>query len=154
MPLLQAQGACDILGEEISRAVPNDKIKPQQIDPQQVLFGSNNGSNLKIRNIRAEQLDFSKGDGLIPCIVQDFVDGRVLMLGYMNRDAFEKSTETGKLTFWSRSREQIWTKGESSGNYLRLVDLQFDCDADTLLAVCMPFGPTCHTGRRSCFDNK
>lgn len=91
-------------------------------------------------------------DGLLPVIVQDSVTLRVLMLGYMNREAFDKTVATGLVTFWSRTRSQLWTKGETSGNHLRVVDLYPDCDMDTLLIKAIPTGPTCHRGTTACFD--
>lgn len=97
------------------------------------------------------QLDFAKGDGLIPAIVQNAVSGRVLMLGYMNREALEETIKTGKVTFWSRSKNRLWTKGETSGNYLNLVDMADDCDHDSVLILADPMGPTCHLGHESCF---
>ena len=97
--------------------------------------------------------DLSKNaGGLLPVIVQDSVTLKVLMLGYMNREAFDKTVAEGKVTFWSRSRECLWTKGETSGNYLHVVELLKDCDADTLLVLARPDGPTCHRGTPSCFD--
>lgn len=99
-----------------------------------------------------EQLDFEKVDGLMPAIVQNAVSGRVLMLGYMNRQALEKTLQTGLVTFWSRSKGRLWTKGETSGNFLNLVDIGTDCDNDSLLILARPQGPTCHLGRESCFD--
>ena len=97
--------------------------------------------------------DLSKNTGgLLPVIVQDSVTLKVLMLGYMNREAFEKTVAEGKVTFWSRSRECLWTKGETSGNYLHVVELLKDCDSDTLLVKARPDGPTCHRGTPSCFD--
>lgn len=98
-----------------------------------------------------EQLDFEKVDGLMPAIVQNAVSGRVLMLGYMNRQALEKTLQTGLVTFWSRSKGRLWTKGETSGNFLNLVDIGTDCDNDSLLILAWPQGPTCHLGRESCF---
>ena len=97
--------------------------------------------------------DLSKNaGGLLPVIVQDSVTLKVLMLGYMNREAFDKTVAEGKVTFWSRSRECLWTKGETSGNFLHVVELLKDCDADTLLVLARPDGPTCHRGTPSCFD--
>ena len=90
--------------------------------------------------------------GLIPAIVQDQADGCVLMLGYMNRESVEMTLEKGLVTFWSRSRKKFWTKGETSGNFLRLVDIYTDCDSDAILVVAEPKGPTCHTGKRTCFS--
>lgn len=101
-----------------------------------------------------EQLDFEKSGGLIPAIIQDAKTYQVLMLGYMNREAVEKTIEEQKVTFYSRSKERLWTKGETSGNYLDLVDIQKDCDSDTLLILANPHGPTCHTGEKSCFFEK
>ena len=98
-------------------------------------------------------LDFEKGDGLLPAIVQNAVSGRVLMLGYMNREALEKTIQTGKVTFWSRSKQRLWTKGETSENYLYFVDVAADCDRDALLVLANPQGPTCHLGRESCFGD-
>ena len=98
------------------------------------------------------QLDFSKFDGLLPAVVQDHADDRVLMVGFMNEEAFEKTVETGKVTFWSRSRNELWTKGASSGHYLIAKDIQVDCDLDTVLVSAESLGPgVCHNGFRSCF---
>lgn len=98
------------------------------------------------------ELDFEKTGGLIPVVVQDAGDQRVLMVGFMNEEAFKKTVEIGKVTFWSRSRNELWTKGESSGNYLAVKDIQTDCDKDTLLIQAESFGPgVCHNGYRSCF---
>lgn len=91
-------------------------------------------------------------DGLLPVIVQDSVTLRVLMLGYMNREAFEKTRETGLVTFFSRTRGTLWTKGETSGNHLQVVEMYPDCDMDTLLVKAIPTGPTCHRGTTACFD--
>ena len=92
------------------------------------------------------------GDGLLPVIIQDDRTLKVLMLGYMNEEAFEKTSETGLVTFWSRSRGELWTKGETSGNYLHVKSMYKDCDSDTLLIKAIPDGPTCHRGTTSCFD--
>ncbi len=91
-------------------------------------------------------------DGLIPGIVQDAQDGAVLMVGYVNAEALAKTLDTGDVWFWSRSRRALWHKGETSGNYLRLVEIRLDCDGDALLFRARPEGPTCHTGDRSCFS--
>ena len=100
-----------------------------------------------------EALDAAKqADGLIPAIIQDARTLRVLMLGYMNREAYEKSLSEGRVTFSSRTRRRLWTKGETSGNYLDIVSVTADCDNDTLLIRAIPHGPTCHTGAASCFD--
>lgn len=96
-------------------------------------------------------IDFDKGDGLVPVIVQDATTSKVLMLAYMNEEAYRLTKEGGRLTFFSRSRQEIWTKGETSGNYLRLVDIKTDCDGDTLLARAIPDGPVCHTGSDTCW---
>lgn len=92
------------------------------------------------------------GDGLLPVIVQDATTLKVLMLGYMNREAFEKTQAEGLVTFWSRGRKCLWTKGETSGNYLHVVQMYPDCDGDTLLIQARPDGPTCHRGTTACFD--
>lgn len=97
--------------------------------------------------------NFSKlTDGLLPVIVQDAVTLKVLMLGYMNREAFDKTMTTGKVTFYSRTRGELWTKGETSGHYLNVVNMFADCDSDALLVTANPIGPTCHRGTTSCFD--
>lgn len=98
-------------------------------------------------------LDFEKTNGMVPVIAQS-VSGEVLMMGYANREAFEKTFETNKLTFWSRTRNVLWTKGETSGNYLEVVRLRVDCDRDTVLATVKPKGPTCHTGSWTCFSSE
>ena len=97
------------------------------------------------------EIDFEKGGGLVPAIVQDADSRQVLMLGYMNQEAFEKTQSTGLVTFWSRSRNTLWTKGETSGNYLKLVDMKIDCDHDTLLVRATPCGPVCHEGTDTCW---
>ncbi|MBP5338730.1 MAG: bifunctional phosphoribosyl-AMP cyclohydrolase/phosphoribosyl-ATP diphosphatase HisIE [Prevotella sp.] len=99
-------------------------------------------------------IDFEKMGGLVPAIVQDADTRQVLMLGYMNPEAYEKTMETGKVTFWSRSRQTLWTKGETSGNFLELVDMKVDCDNDTLLVKVHPLGPTCHTGTDTCWGEE
>lgn len=98
-----------------------------------------------------EALAWDKQGGLLPAIVQDADSGRVLMLGYMNREAMRRTLETQQVTFFSRSRQRLWTKGESSGHMLELVVIEADCDGDTLLVQARPRGPTCHLGRESCF---
>ena len=90
-------------------------------------------------------IDFEKMGGLVPAIVQDATTKTVLMLGYMNKEAFDKTVETKKVTFYSRTRQCLWTKGETSGNFLNLVDIKVDCDNDALLVKANPQGPTCHT---------
>jgi phosphoribosyl-ATP pyrophosphohydrolase/phosphoribosyl-AMP cyclohydrolase len=97
------------------------------------------------------EIDFNKMDGLVPAIIQDAKTKNVLMLGFMNKEAYDKTVSTGKVTFWSRTRNQLWTKGETSGNYLKLVSIKNDCDNDTLLVKVNPVGPTCHTGTDTCW---
>lgn len=92
------------------------------------------------------------GDGLLPVIIQDYRTLKVLMLGYMNKEAYEKTASTGLVTFWSRGRNCLWTKGETSKNYLHVIEMFKDCDSDTLLIKAKPDGPTCHRGTTSCFD--
>ena len=92
-------------------------------------------------------------NGLLPAVVQDAFDGRVLMQAWMNREALEQSLETGRVTFWSRSRQALWTKGETSGNVLELVDVSPDCDGDCLLVLARPSGPVCHLGTATCFSS-
>lgn len=100
------------------------------------------------------QLDFEKSGGLIPAIIQDNKTQKVLMLGFMNGEAVEKTLESGKVTFFSRTKNRLWTKGEESGNFLNVVSLLVDCDNDTLLIKADPVGPVCHTGSDTCFDEK
>ena len=97
------------------------------------------------------KIDFDKCGGLVPAIIQDAKTKNVLMLGYMNQEAFDATMRTRKVTFWSRSRNCLWMKGESSGNFLNLVDVKVDCDNDTLLVRATPDGPTCHTGTDTCW---
>ncbi len=99
-------------------------------------------------------IDFQKGGGLVPAIVQDANTLRVLMLGYMNEEAYQKTLETKRVTFWSRTRKTLWTKGETSGNYLNVVDIKVDCDQDTLLVKALPEGPVCHTGKDTCWGEE
>ncbi len=103
------------------------------------------------RNQRKMKIDFEKMNGLVPAIVQDATTKNVLMLGFMNQEAYDKTLATGHVTFWSRSRNCLWTKGETSGNFLNLVSIQNDCDEDTLLVKVHPQGPTCHTGTDTCW---
>lgn len=100
------------------------------------------------------KIDFEKCGGLVPAIIQDATTKNVLMLGYMNEEAYNKTIETQKVTFYSRSRQCLWTKGETSGNYLNLVSMAIDCDNDTLLVKVNPVGPTCHTGTDTCWGEK
>jgi phosphoribosyl-ATP pyrophosphohydrolase/phosphoribosyl-AMP cyclohydrolase len=97
------------------------------------------------------EIDFNKSDGLVPVIIQDEQTLEVLMLGYMNREAYDKTTNEKVVTFFSRTKNRLWTKGETSGNYLHVKNIHIDCDNDTLLIKVKADGPTCHTGSRSCF---
>jgi phosphoribosyl-ATP pyrophosphohydrolase/phosphoribosyl-AMP cyclohydrolase len=100
------------------------------------------------------KIDFEKCGGLVPAIVQDAETRNVLMLGYMNQEALDKTLKTRKVTFWSRTRKTLWTKGETSGNFLHLVDIKVDCDNDTLLVRATPDGPTCHKGTDTCWGEE
>jgi phosphoribosyl-ATP pyrophosphohydrolase/phosphoribosyl-AMP cyclohydrolase len=99
-------------------------------------------------------IDFAKMDGLVPAIIQDNKTLKVLMLGFMNEEAYQKTVETGKVTFWSRTKNRLWTKGETSGHFLNLVSIQIDCDNDTLLVKVNPVGPTCHKGTDTCWGEE
>lgn len=99
-------------------------------------------------------IDFDKCGGLVPAIVQDATTRQVLMLGYMNPEAWEKTQQLGRVTFYSRTRQRLWTKGEESGHYLEVVDVKLDCDRDTLLIQAHPHGPTCHTGTDTCWGEE
>lgn len=99
-------------------------------------------------------IDFSKGDGLVPVVIQDNTTLQVLMVGYMNEEAYLKTETEGKVTFYSRSRQTLWTKGETSGNWLRVVTTETDCDNDAILIKAEPSGPVCHTGTWSCFGEQ
>ncbi|QGY45363.1 bifunctional phosphoribosyl-AMP cyclohydrolase/phosphoribosyl-ATP diphosphatase HisIE [Maribellus comscasis] len=103
----------------------------------------------ELKNI--DQVNFSKLDGLVPAVVQDNQSMKVLMVGFMNREALEKTQELGKVTFFSRTKNRLWTKGEESGNFLNVVSILIDCDDDTLLIKANPVGPVCHTGNDTCF---
>ncbi|MCK6262863.1 bifunctional phosphoribosyl-AMP cyclohydrolase/phosphoribosyl-ATP diphosphatase HisIE [Vibrio sp. ZSDE26] len=100
----------------------------------------------------SERIDWEKVDGLVPAVVQDFQSSQVLMMGYMNPAALQKTAETQQVTFYSRTKERLWTKGETSGNVLQFVNASLDCDNDTLLIKVNPIGPTCHTGTTTCWD--
>ena len=102
--------------------------------------------------INSENLAWGKGNGLLPAIIQDVNTGQVLMLAYMNADALAKTVDTKKVTFYSRSKDRLWTKGETSGNWLDFVSAEMDCDADTILIQAEPNGPACHTGSWTCFN--
>ena len=106
-----------------------------------------------LTNITQRPLDWGKGDGLIPTIVQNAATGQVLMLGYMNREALLSTVKSGNVTFFSRSKGRLWTKGETSGHFLKLVSVVPDCDDDALLILANPIGPTCHEGTQSCFGD-
>jgi len=97
------------------------------------------------------KVDFEKQGGLVPAIIQDYKTKNVLMLGYMNEEAYKKTINSGKVTFFSRSRQELWTKGETSGNFLEVKDVKVDCDHDTILVFAKPKGPTCHTGTDTCW---
>jgi len=99
-----------------------------------------------------KELNFDKGNGLVPAIIQDDKTDKVLMLGYMNAEAYSKTVSEGKVTFYSRTKERLWTKGETSGNFLNVVQIIQDCDDDTLLIKVDPVGPACHTGADTCFE--
>ena len=99
-------------------------------------------------------INWEKVDGLVPAIIQDNTSGQVLMLGYMNDEALNKTLETSQVTFWSRTKNRLWTKGETSGNVLELKSIKLDCDQDTLLVKVNPVGPTCHLGTTTCFDGE
>ena len=108
---------------------------------------------MKLTPARIDQLDFSKSpDGLLPAIIQDVTDDRILMLGYVNEESLRASFASERVTFYSRSKRRLWTKGESSGNVLHLLEAHTDCDRDAVLMLVHAEGPTCHTGQRSCFD--
>jgi phosphoribosyl-ATP pyrophosphohydrolase/phosphoribosyl-AMP cyclohydrolase len=106
---------------------------------------------LYFKEIENMNIDFTKMNGLIPAIVQDAVTGKVLMQGYMNEEALAKTQETGMVTFFSRSKDRLWTKGETSGNFMELVSIAVDCDGDSILVKANPKGPVCHTGADTCF---
>jgi len=101
-----------------------------------------------------KSIDFNKGDGLVPAIIQDVLTRKVLMMGYMNRESLSLTIHTGKVTFFSRSRKRLWTKGEESGNFLYFEEYTMDCDGDTLLVLARPAGSVCHTGKATCFGQE
>lgn len=100
------------------------------------------------------EIDYSKHNGLVPAIIQDALTNKVLMLGYMNEEAYQKTLDTKLVTFYSRSKNRLWTKGEESGNFLNLIDIKLDCDNDALLIKASPKGPTCHKGTDTCWNEK
>jgi phosphoribosyl-ATP pyrophosphohydrolase/phosphoribosyl-AMP cyclohydrolase len=104
--------------------------------------------------IAIETINFDKTNGLVPCIIQHAKTYQVLMLGYMNKEALELTLTEKKVTFFSRSKNRLWTKGEESGNFLNFVSIELDCDQDTLLCMALPEGPTCHTGSTSCWNDE
>mgnify|MGYP000845258150 CR=1 FL=1 len=106
---------------------------------------------MKLKN-QIMKIDFLKGDGLVPVIIQDITTKNILMLGYMNKEAYEKTLEINKVTFFSRSKNRLWTKGEESGNFLLVEDIKIDCDNDSLLIKVSPQGPTCHKGSDTCWN--
>jgi phosphoribosyl-ATP pyrophosphohydrolase/phosphoribosyl-AMP cyclohydrolase len=106
----------------------------------------------KSKKIVKMNIDFKKMEGLVPAVVQDELSGKVLMLGYMNEEALAKTQESGRVTFFSRSKNRLWTKGETSGNFLEVISMQEDCDGDAILIKAKPLGPVCHTGAATCFD--
>ncbi|MDQ1086735.1 phosphoribosyl-AMP cyclohydrolase [Siphonobacter sp. BAB-5404] len=101
-----------------------------------------------------ESLDFAKAGGLIPAIIQDVLTNKVLMLGFMNQEAYEKTQAEKVVTFFSRTKNRLWTKGETSGNFLNVKEIRVDCDQDTLLIKVEPVGPVCHTGADTCFSEE
>ena len=101
-----------------------------------------------------ERVDFNKLNGLVPAVIQDADDGAVLMVGFMNSAALERTCDEGRVIFWSRTKERLWQKGETSGNFLEVISINIDCDCDTLLIKARPRGPVCHTGARSCFPSQ
>ena len=100
-----------------------------------------------------KQIDFKKGNGLIPAVIQDHISLQVLMVGFMNEEAFGRTVSEGRVTFFSRSKNRLWTKGETSGNFLTVKEINSDCDEDSILIKVEPAGPVCHTGSTSCFNN-
>jgi phosphoribosyl-AMP cyclohydrolase / phosphoribosyl-ATP pyrophosphohydrolase len=110
--------------------------------------------NGKEKNDKMEQIDFTKGNGLVPVVIQDYKTLQVLMVGYMNEEALNKTRKDKKVTFFSRSKNRLWTKGETSGNYLYVEEISADCDNDSILIKVNPAGPVCHTGSTSCFGEE
>ena len=110
--------------------------------------------SIDINNIDIDSIDWQKGEGLVPAIIQDAGNARVLMLGYMNKESLQATLETKRVTFFSRSKQALWVKGETSGNFLNFVSVEVDCDKDTLLVKANPQGPSCHTGSQTCFNDE
>jgi phosphoribosyl-ATP pyrophosphohydrolase/phosphoribosyl-AMP cyclohydrolase len=115
---------------------------------------SGQGGSSPTRERERARIDWHKGGGLVPAIVQDVASGAVLMLGYMNEAALDATLERGRIVFFSRSKQRLWEKGESSGHHLQLIDWRIDCDGDTLLLLAQPMGAVCHTGTRTCFGDE
>lgn len=111
-------------------------------------------SQSEFNNIKCSDINFLKGNGLVPAIIQDNTSKKILMLGYMNEEAFNKTRETGFVYFFSRSKNRLWLKGETSGNYLEVKNIQTDCDEDTLLIQVLPYGKVCHKGTFTCFGEE
>jgi phosphoribosyl-ATP pyrophosphohydrolase/phosphoribosyl-AMP cyclohydrolase len=111
-------------------------------------------SNVLMNEEQLNSLDWAKVDNLMPVIVQNHISGKVLMLGYVNQESLAATLESGKMTFFSRTKQRLWCKGEESGHFLNVLEISTDCDNDTLLAIVDPIGPTCHLGTESCFKNK
>jgi len=111
-------------------------------------------SNAIMNEQQLNSLDWAKVDNLMPVVVQNRTSGKVLMLGYVNQEALAATLESGKMTFFSRTKQRLWCKGEESGNFLNVLEISTDCDNDTLLAIVEPIGPTCHLGTESCFKNE
>ena len=105
-----------------------------------------------LSELSIDKIDFSKLNGLVPAVIIDYRNGQVLMVGFMNKEALQKTIDSKLVTFFSRTRKQLWTKGETSGNYIKLIEIKPDCDNDSLLIYGNPLGDTCHTGKYSCFD--
>ena len=104
--------------------------------------------------MNTDKIDFNKLEGLVPCIIQDYETDAILMCGFMNSEALEQTTKSGQVTFYSRTKKRLWTKGETSGNFLKVISISTDCDQDTLLIRAAATGPVCHLGTNSCFGNE
>jgi phosphoribosyl-ATP pyrophosphohydrolase/phosphoribosyl-AMP cyclohydrolase len=130
---------------------PGHLEKPDLEKPD---LDKSDAANLDVDELDVGKLDWAKGAGLLPAIVQDASSGVVLMLGYMNREALEATRASGRVTFWSRSKRRLWTKGETSGHFLEARSIAADCDGDTLLILARPHGPACHQGTPTCFGQR